>query len=138
MHSCSRRCAHSDVELHWPPSLPHGGFVRGVEAQASTWTNTWLPLQPTPATRRLDPRVVAPATTRWSCCGANGGLASNGENLDQPVLVLYEVRDARLVRAQRFYFDTADVVSFLARANVYGQAGCLGRLAAAHRAVLSV
>jgi hypothetical protein len=45
------------------------------------------------------------------------GLTANGESVNQQALGLYEVRDAKLFRAQMFYFDTAKVVRFLARAH---------------------
>jgi hypothetical protein len=39
-----------------------------------------------------------------------------GERLDAPVLGLYEVRDGRFARPQRFHFDTAALVGFLTQA----------------------
>src|SRR5205814_3908954 len=50
---------HSDVEFHWPPSLPYGGASRGRPGTSPTWSDTWLPLQPGETERRMDPRVVA-------------------------------------------------------------------------------
>ena len=41
---------------------------------------------------------------------------SEGRRLDAPCLGLYEVRDAKFARAQMFYFDTTELVAFLARA----------------------
>ena len=105
---------HPDVELHWPASLPYGGVFRGVEAQGSNWTDTWVPLQPTDATRRMDPRVVAATDAEVVVVWHQRGLTASGESLDQPVLGLYEVRDEKLFRAQMFYFDTTEVVQFLA------------------------
>jgi hypothetical protein len=45
------------------------------------------------------------------------GVTSSGDSLDQPVLGLYQVRVRNSFRAQMFYFDTAEVVRFLERAN---------------------
>ena len=56
---------HEDVEFHDAGSLPYGGVTRGkAEAREAarpeqTWIGTWGPLQPTPAERRMEPRVVA-------------------------------------------------------------------------------
>jgi ketosteroid isomerase-like protein len=46
-----------DLELHWPPSLPYGGISRGAVRQGAGWQDTWVPLQPTDAERRMDPRL---------------------------------------------------------------------------------
>jgi len=43
-------------------------------------------------------------------------VGAGGERLDAPVLGLYRVCDGKLARAQMFFFDTAAVASFLARA----------------------
>jgi hypothetical protein len=50
---------HPDIEFHWPLSLPYGGTSRGLKLPRPTWVETWDPLQPTDAERRMDPRVVA-------------------------------------------------------------------------------
>jgi ketosteroid isomerase-like protein len=54
---------HPDFEIHWPPSLPYGGAYRDLDIDAQlgrpTWAETWNPLQPSPAERRMDPRVIA-------------------------------------------------------------------------------
>ena len=47
---------HSDVEFHWPPVLPYGGTSRGLKTDPPTWGHTWIPLQPTDAERKMDPR----------------------------------------------------------------------------------
>jgi len=81
-----------DVQFLWPPSLPYGGASPG-----SAWAETWVPLQPTEAERKMDPRVVAAGS-------------------DAPVLGVYQLPTGKLARAQMFYFDTAAVNDFLARA----------------------
>ena len=100
-----------DVEFLWPPSLPYGG------GRGDTWAQTWLPLQPTWAEQRMDPRVVAASehevVVLWQQRGARGA----GERLDTSVLGLYEMRDEKLARAQMFYFDPVAVADFLARAS---------------------
>ena len=45
------------------------------------------------------------------------GISSAGERCDAPVLALYLLRDGKLLRAQMFYFDSAELAAFLARAN---------------------
>src|SRR5262245_60554842 len=117
---------HPDIEFHWPPSLPYGGSGRvfdsngtlsrldGTRAGAS-FDDTWNPLQPTEAERRMDPQVVATGEDSVVVLYRQRGVNARGERIDAPVLGLYHVRDGRLARAQMFYFDTAAVASFLAR-----------------------
>jgi uncharacterized protein len=104
-----------DVESHWPPSLPYGGVSRGLGGNRPTWSETWIPLQPTETERLMDPRVVAATeeevVVRWE----QRGLSPTGDRFDGPVLGLYRMRDGKLARAQMFHFDTAAVASFLAR-----------------------
>lgn len=101
---------HSDFEIHWPPSLPYG------PGKGATWTEAWETLQPTEATRKMDPRVVAATPDEVVVLWRQRGLSSKGELFDGEVLGLYRVREGKLSRAQMFYFDTAAVVAFLARA----------------------
>jgi ketosteroid isomerase-like protein len=105
-----------DVEFRWPPSLPYGGTGRGLKAEGRTWGETWDPLQPTEAERRLDPRVVAASADEVVVLWRQRGLSPTGERFDGEVLGLYEVREGKLARAQMFYFDTAAVCSFLGKA----------------------
>jgi len=115
---------HDEVEFVDADSLPYGGVLRGKAAHRrrllapgeASWSGAWAPLQPTPALRRMDPRIV----------GGNGGevaviyrqraVSPSGRRFDAPVLGLYEVRDGKLARAQMFHFDTAAVVAFLEHA----------------------
>ena len=96
-----------DVEFLWQPSLPYGGGLGG------TWAQTWLPVQPTWAEQRMDPRVVAAREHEVVVLWQQRGARSAGERLDTPVLGLYEVRDQKLARAQMFYFDPVAVADFL-------------------------
>ncbi len=105
-----------DVEFHWPPSLPYGGIVRGLRAEGRTWGETWDPLQPTKAERRLDPRVVAASEDEVVVLWRQRGLSPAGDRFEGEVLGLYRLSKGKLARAQMFYFDTAAVVSFLAKA----------------------
>jgi ketosteroid isomerase-like protein len=100
-----------DVEFHWPPSLPYGGTSPG-----SGWADTWVPLQPTEAERRMDPRVVAASPEEVVVLWQQRGVSATGERFDSPVLGLYRVREGRLARAQMFYFDTPALINFLGRA----------------------
>jgi ketosteroid isomerase-like protein len=107
-----------DVAMHWPSSLPYGGTSRGL--QQETWSDTWRPLQPTEAERRMEPRVVAASEEEVVVLWRQRGVTPAGDRFDGEVLGLYHVRGGQLARAQMFYFDTAALVSFLAK--VTGQA----------------
>ncbi|PYM99510.1 MAG: hypothetical protein DME08_05690 [Candidatus Rokuibacteriota bacterium] len=106
---------HSDVEFHWPPSLPYGGASRGRPGTIPTWSDTWLPLQPGETERRMDPRVVAAGDDEVVVLWRQRGINPDGDRFDGPVLGLYQVLEGKLARAQMFYFDTAALVSFLAK-----------------------
>jgi ketosteroid isomerase-like protein len=113
---------HADFEIHWPPALPYGGSYRDLdfhpEPGRRTWAETWDPLQPTAAERRMDPRVVATddesgeVVVLWR----QRGRSPTGERFDGPVLGLYKIQDGWLARAQMFYFDTVALRDFLAKA----------------------
>jgi uncharacterized protein len=114
---------HPDVEFHWPPSLPYGGTSRGLPIEGPTWGDTWDALQPTAAERRMDPRVVAASNEEVVVLWRQKGVSpAGGDRIDTPVLGLYQLRDGRLARAQMFYFDTATVLSFLAKTLTPGKA----------------
>ena len=100
-----------DVEFLWPPSLPYGGASPG-----SAWADTWVPLQPTEAERRMDPRVMAASPEEVVVLWQQRAVSAAGDGLETPVLGVYQVREGKLARAQMFYFDTAAVNDFLARA----------------------
>lgn len=105
-----------DVEFHCPPSLPYGGSGRGLRSSGTTWGETWAPLQPSAAERKMDPRVVAASDDEVVVLWHQRGVSSTGERFDGEVLGLYRFRDAKLARAQMFYFDTTAVNTFLAKA----------------------
>jgi ketosteroid isomerase-like protein len=107
---------HSDVEFHWPPTLPYGGTSRGFKSGPPTWGHTWIPLQPTEAEQSMDPRVVAAHGDEVVVLWRRRGVSPGGDRVDSPVLGLYEIRDGKLARAQMFYFDSSAVADFLARA----------------------
>ena len=106
-----RKLLHPNFEIHWPPSLPYGG------SEAPTWSETWEPLQPTEAERKLDPRGVAVSENEVVVLWQQRGLSPSGEHFESEVLGLYQVRDGKLARAQMFYFDTAAAAHFLAKAS---------------------
>jgi ketosteroid isomerase-like protein len=108
---------HLDFEILWPPSLPYGKSSPGRNHQVPTWSEIWNSLQPSDAERRMDPRVVAHSADEVVVLWHQRGVTSGGNRFDGEVLGLYRVRDAKLARAQMFYFDTAAVASFLAQAN---------------------
>ena len=117
---------HEDVEFHDAPSLPYGGAFRGKQelqrqfetAPETTWLGTWGPVQPTEAERRMDPRVVASEGDEVTVLYTQRAVSPAGERFEAPVLGLYEVRGAKLARAQMFHYDTAGVLAFLERAGV--------------------
>jgi ketosteroid isomerase-like protein len=101
------------LEIRWPPSLPYG---RERGTCPPTWTETWAPLQPTEHERSMDPRVVAVGGDEVVVLWRQRGVSPAGELFDGEVLGLYRLHDGKLARAQMFYFDSAAVASFLARA----------------------
>src|SRR5262245_17273047 len=100
-----------DVEFHGPPSLPYGGVSQG-----SAWLETWAPLQPTEAERKMDPRVVAAGAEEVVVIWQQRGVSPAGDRFDGPVVGLYRLHEGKLARAQMFYFDTPALISFLGRA----------------------
>jgi ketosteroid isomerase-like protein len=107
---------HPDVEFHWPPGLPYSGSFKGesMADMGARFAETWLPLQPTEETRRMDAKVVATDDNgrvivryTWK------GLDTEGRRLDADTLADYQVRDGRLARAQMYYFDLTGMISFL-------------------------
>lgn len=99
-----------DVAFLWPPSLPYARGERGA------WAQTWMPLQPTDAEQRMDPRVVAASEDEVVILWQQRGVSPAGDRFDGPVLGLYRLRDGKLARAQMFYFDTVGLVDFLTKA----------------------
>jgi ketosteroid isomerase-like protein len=99
-----------DVAFLWPPALPYAGGERGA------WAQTWMPLQPTEAEQRMDPRVVAAREDEVVILWQQRGVSPAGDRFDGPVLGLYRLRDGKLARAQMFYFDTVGLADFLTKA----------------------
>jgi uncharacterized protein len=99
-----------DVEFIWPPSLPYAGGERGA------WARTWVPLQPTEAEQRMDPRVLAATGDDVVILWRQRGVSLAGDRFDGPVLGLYQLHEGKLARAQMFYFDTVGLLDFLTRA----------------------
>jgi ketosteroid isomerase-like protein len=111
-----------DLEMHWPPSLPYGGTLPIANSSSPTWSETWIPLQPTETERKMDARVVAASDNEVVVQWRQRGVSRSGERFDGEVLGLYQFRAKKLSRAQMFYFDSAATVRFLARANKAGEA----------------
>lgn len=103
------------LEMHWPPSLPYGGTHTASTPGPTTWAQTWIPLQPSDAERRMDPRVVAAAGDEVVVLWHQRGIAPEGARFDGEVLALYKLRNGKLIRAQMFYFDTVATANFLAK-----------------------
>jgi ketosteroid isomerase-like protein len=106
-----------EFAIHWPPSLPYGGQPDRVASGQSSWLATWQPLQPTDAERTMSPRIVASHGPEVVVLWRQRGRSPAGETLDSEVLGLYEFRNARLLRAQMFHYDSAAVAAFLERAS---------------------
>jgi len=81
-----------NVEFHWPPSL-YGNNRPG-------WDETWLPLQPTAAERKMDPRIVAASEDEVVVLWHQRGVSPIGEHFDGEVLALYHLREGKLAAAQ--------------------------------------
>lgn len=105
-----------DVEFVWPAPLPYAGRARLSEQKHPGWGETWIPLQPTEAERRLDPRVVAANDDEVVVLWHQRGKSPAGERFESEVLGLYRFREGKLARAQMFDFDAAGAAQFLLRA----------------------
>jgi ketosteroid isomerase-like protein len=112
---------HPAIEFHWPPGLPYSGYFTGptVAEMSRRFAETWLPLQPTEETRRMDPRLIAAGDNDrvvvnylWK------GLDAKGRRFETETLADYQLRDGRLVRAQMFYYDLPGMIAFLDNAKV--------------------
>src|SRR5262245_27313838 len=77
-----------------------------------------MPLQPSEAERKMDPRVVGASPEEVVVLWQQRGLSPNGERFDGPVVGLYRLRGGKLARAQMFYFDTPGLIDFLGRATI--------------------
>lgn len=102
-----------EVEFYWPPGLPYGASGRGGEPDEATWQSTWLPLQPEPSDRRMDPRVIGSRDDEVAILYHQRGRDSKGNVIDDEVIGLYKVVHGKLRRAQMFHFDESSVVAFL-------------------------
>ena len=105
-----------EVEFHWPGSLPYGGEFHGLARHSPSWAETWIPLQPAEAERRMDPRVIAANEDEVVVLWNQRGVSPSGERFEGEVLALYRLQEGKLARAQMFYFDTTAVADFLMKA----------------------
>ena len=90
-----RELIRTDLVIHWPPSLPYGGISSNLKREGSTWSETWAPLQPTEAERKMDPRVAAASekevVVREALAGTlqfAQGLFAQGRTCDQVLQAL--------------------------------------------------
>jgi ketosteroid isomerase-like protein len=104
------------VQFIWPSSLSYGGKgLEGLAESGAAFRAAWDDFQPE-AERQMDPCVVAAAGDEVVVCWQQKGVDRAGRRLQTPVLGRYRVRNGKLARAHMFYFDTVEVVSFLADA----------------------
>ncbi len=107
---------HEDLEFHWPRPLPYAGSSYGLRTSLERrpgWAETWDRFQGE-AERGLGARVVALSEDEVVILWHQRGHDPQGRRLDTPVLGLYQVRAAKLARAQMFYFDPLAAAEFLA------------------------
>jgi uncharacterized protein len=104
-----------EVVIREPGSLPYGGEYRGSEGvgrHASAWLRTWSSLQPGDE-RKLGAAFVETGddvVVRWRL---RARAPDGNRSLDMPMVSLYRLRDGKVVEAQMFYTDTAEVLRFL-------------------------
>ena len=104
-----------EVVVREPDSLPYGGEYHGPEGvrrHAAGWMQTWSALQPGDE-RKLGAAFVDAGDdviVRWRL----RARAPDGDGtLDMPMVSLYRLRGGKVVEAQMFYSDTAEVLRFL-------------------------
>src|SRR5262245_16551904 len=72
-----------EVESHWPPSRPYRSTTHDIKINIPGWVNTWDPLQPTEAERRMEPRVVgADDDGKVIILSRQRGVSPAGERID--------------------------------------------------------
>jgi ketosteroid isomerase-like protein len=106
----------SNVEFHWPPSLPgYGGTFRGRDVldMNTAFTDAWDPLQQTEEERRIHPRVVASNDEEVVVHYHQRGTDQSGRSCDSEVLAIYRVENSKVTRLQMFYFEPEKVADFL-------------------------
>jgi ketosteroid isomerase-like protein len=106
-----------EFKIYWPPSLPYGGETGRPDPSRPSWSEIWVPLQPTEAERKMDPRVIAGNEDEVVVHWRQRGVTPGGDRFDSEVLGLYRVHNGKLAQAKMFYFDTAAVAAFLKKAN---------------------
>ncbi len=106
---------HPQVEFWWPPGLPYGGHHRpeAIAAMAESFRATWLPLQPTPALRALDWRIVAANDREVVAQYTLKGAHADGRQIAVDTLALYAFSRERLARARMHHFDLLGLLDFL-------------------------
>jgi ketosteroid isomerase-like protein len=105
-----------DVVVQEALSLPYGGEHRGhdgVLEHGLGYLQTWDHLQ-VDEDKRLDPEFVD-AGDRVFVCWRQRAHGIDGEQLDSPVVSVYELRDRRVVRSIMYHLDTASLLEFLRR-----------------------
>lgn len=107
---------HPEIEFHWQPGLPYGGFFTGatVPKMQERFASIWFPLQPTEERRRMDARVIATSTTGREIVNyVWKGLSPDGVAFETETLADYAIEKGQLRRAQMFYYDLFGLMKFL-------------------------
>ena len=103
------------VVVREPGSLPYGGEYRGPESvrwHAAAWMRTWSALQ-LGDERRLGAAFIDAGDNVVVCWRLRARTSDGGGTLDMPMVSLYRMRDGKVVKAQMFYSDKAEVLRFL-------------------------
>lgn len=113
-----RALYHPEIEFHWQPGLPYGGDHSGpgVTAMAEIFGATWVPFQPDPQTRSMDPKIVAVQDENVVANYMWRGIDGHGNRFETATLAHYQVQDGKLRDARMFYYDLAGLIAFLDRA----------------------
>ncbi len=111
-----RELYHPEVEFHWPAPLPFGGSSRGgVRGQPGpSWSEVWEPLQPT-AVNAVWTLALSPLPNERSWFSGASEPCGQPASARRPRCLASMRSGTGVSRAQMFYFDTTEVLRFLAR-----------------------
>jgi hypothetical protein len=105
-----------EIVIHDAESLPYGGVYHGLEGakqHIEGAAQTWNPLKPSSAERRLDAVFVDSGECVIVLWQLKGLDVSSGRMLDLPAVNVYKLRGGKIVESQMFYSDSAAIIQFL-------------------------